>query len=183
MGQVEWSPTLQKIRNKIDLWISVVKKKMGGKVCRKLLNRKERKAHIYDTKELTLSQAITCMKASFKEYRATKKDAESLRNDFAEKLCENRAKKNNTTQESEKNKERHLNEQRRLARKVKSNRKDKQRTATLKVFRTDQLGQQVECITKAEVEEACIEENLSLYTKQRYAVSLGFSSFRTRLFG
>ena len=101
MGQVEWSPALQRIRNEIDLWLSVVKLKRGGKVGKKLMLRKERKALIYDTRLLTLHQAIEFLKKAFKKYRAAKKDAATLRENFLDELSSRRAVRNNTTKEAE----------------------------------------------------------------------------------
>ena len=107
------------------------------------------------------------MKEAFKEYKAVNKDAQSLRDQFFEHLSEARALRNNTSKDAELTKMKHVNNQRRLSNKVKSTREEKQRTATLRVYKTDTEGQRVECFTKWEVEEACIEENRERFTQNK----------------
>ena len=165
MGNVEWSPTMQKMRDEIALWISVVKRKRGGRVCRKLLTRKEKKAGIYDTNLLTLDQALSRMRQAFHQYKQTKKDAKTLRDQFFERLSERRARRNNTAAESELKKLQNTNNQQRLWKKINATREKKKRTATNKLYRLDEQNNTIECFSKQEVEDACIQENKARFTQ------------------
>ena len=164
-GAVEWSPKLQAVRNKVDLFICVLKKKRGGRVCRRLLARKERKAGIFDTKELTISQAHNQLKDILKEYKQAKTEAGQSREKIFELLCDRRAKRNNTTKEQELKKLQNINRQQRLSRKVNTTRAKKQRTATIRIFRQNESGDKVECFSAEEVETACINENKQRFTQ------------------
>ena len=55
--------------------------------------------------------------------------------------------------------------QRRVARHINRTRKKKQRTATLKVFKNSHEGGVIECFSKLEVEDACINENYNRFTQ------------------
>ena len=165
MGEVEWSPIIQALRNKIDLYLCVIKRKKGGRVCRKLLCRKEKKAGIYDTAKLSLEEAVRAFKDTFNLYKTAKKEDKELRDKFMEQLCESRATNNNTNKESEMKKMKNIANQRRVARHINRTRAKKQRTATLKIFKNNPEGGVIECFSKLEVEDACIKENYSRFTQ------------------
>ena len=86
MGEVEWSPTIQGLRNKIDLYLCVIKRKKGGRVCRKLLSRKEKKAGITETAKLSLEEAVQAFRNTFKSYKIAKQEDKKLRDEFMEQL-------------------------------------------------------------------------------------------------
>ena len=80
-------------------------------------------------------------------------------------MSEQRAQLKNTKKETEKKKLLSIHQQRKLSRKIKSFRRDKQRTATIMVYKKNEEGTTEECFRKDEVEEACIEENVARFTQ------------------
>jgi hypothetical protein len=98
MGAIPWSPKLQEFHNRIELWSCLCKKWKGIKMSNRRIHRILKKvtidgANIYP---LTNAQVEARLKSAFKAYKAAKKDALMLRDDFLVDLAKVTAKANDT---------------------------------------------------------------------------------------
>ena len=66
-------------------------------MCRNLLARKEKKAAIFNTAQLSLTETKKAVRDTLSSYKIAKKEDKELRDKFIEKLSEDRAEQNNTT--------------------------------------------------------------------------------------
>ena len=115
---------------------------------------------------MNLNRACQELSKCFEAYKQHKKEDAHHRDRFIEELSGKRAERLGTKAESELKKLQQVMKQKRLGNKIRSNLPDKQRTATVQVF-CHELGRRIDCLTKEEVEEACIQENKHRFTQNQ----------------
>ena len=88
MGGVPWSPEIQSIREKIELWQMLVRRKKNVKVSVKRIRRFIQKVPISNAFTCSLKEAISHLDAAHKEYKnKAKEKAPQLRHKFQESLA------------------------------------------------------------------------------------------------
>jgi hypothetical protein len=106
MGADPWSLKLQILRDKINVWKLVIKKKRSGKVSSRLLRHQTKKAQLHKPYSLSLGQAIEAERAAICTLRTSKPKATKWRKDHNRTLESALAKANGTTEQA---KQRNLN--------------------------------------------------------------------------
>ena len=84
MGNIEYSPLLNKSRLTIKLWRGAIKKKSGGKFSTKKLKRLEVKTQINNSMGFTLDEMKIKENHAWKEYWKNKNKAKELRESYLE---------------------------------------------------------------------------------------------------
>jgi hypothetical protein len=167
MGGMPWSTELQILRDTIELWAMVVRRKTGVKVSVLRIRRFLLKVPAVRTVfSCTLDEAILARNLAFKTYKAvTKKEATKMRQKFQGTLAEAIALKNNSDIETEAKKLRTHEKQRRQGRNVKRMLGKLGNSRVTKLFYTDDDGTRVQCDTQLSMELACFEENETRFSQ------------------
>jgi hypothetical protein len=134
MGQVEWSPRLQKFRTAIELWSLILLKRKGVSASNRKIARLAKKAGVENANELTQQQVQEKVDLAFKQYKEAKKQSGVWRNEFLEELAKNRAERKGTEVDSELRDMRRIEMQRTEARNIKRMRGVLLRTAMQSIF-------------------------------------------------
>ena len=169
MGGMPWSTELQVLRDTIELWAMVVRRKSRVKVSVKRIRRFLLKVPtVRSAFSYTLDEAIRARNLAFKEYKAvSKKDAIKMRQNFQGTLAEAIALKNNSDVETEAKKLRTHEKQRRQGRNVKRMLGRLGNSRVTKLFYTDTDGTRVQCDTQLSMELACFEENETRFSQSQ----------------
>ena len=94
MGGVEWSPKLQKYRDKIELWKMMKKRRKGRRVSTKRIRRWMRKTGEMEAFTITPTEIHNDLTNALLEYLHAKKKAYNWRSDFLDSLVAARVKDN-----------------------------------------------------------------------------------------
>ena len=137
MGQVEWSPKLQRFRTEIELWSMMLKKRKGVKISNKRIRRFAKKVGILNVHSYNLPQVSDKLDQAFQEYKSAKKNAAVWRDGLLELLAEARSEKNGTSVELEMKKLKQVLFQKRTARNVKRMRRKLGQNATTQLYVTE----------------------------------------------
>ena len=81
---VPWSPTIQVHRDRIDYWYPILCIKTGVLTSKNAIKKLSIKLGEYSGQYLTVLACLDKLKIAWKEYRAAKKEAGSLRKAFLE---------------------------------------------------------------------------------------------------
>ena len=92
MGEVPWSRTLQKARDGIWLWKTVLSHKRGAHVSTRLISRLERRVKEQYSLQFSREEVELKLKESFHCYYELKKIAHSLRESWLRDLVALKAK-------------------------------------------------------------------------------------------
>jgi hypothetical protein len=157
MGAVPFSPALSLAGKKIRAWKLVIRKKAGGFVHTKFLNRKLKAAGIDDISLLSIDDARENLRDAWQQYRCLKKRARSDRATWIEDLAAARAAEGNTSLASELKQLLLREQQRRDARIIKAASADVQRLA-LTMIKIKQGEEWVEITEKDAMEKALCHE-------------------------
>ena len=87
MGEIPWSPELQKVRNKIEYLTLSMRRKLGRKVHAVTLIRTSKKAGM-QVEAKTANQIEAMIKDEYKIYRKLKKSSKNDRADYLDSLAE-----------------------------------------------------------------------------------------------
>jgi hypothetical protein len=97
-GAVASSPTVQKARERVEIWSLLLKKKLGRHVSSSLCCRGMHHHHISTRLcNLSLTQIVEQHRLALHEYRTLKKSSVALRQSFLEELAEARVAEGNLT--------------------------------------------------------------------------------------
>ena len=167
MGGMPWSSELQVLRDTIELWAMIVRRKSRVKVSVKRIRKFLLKVPaVRNAFSCTLDEAIQERNLAFKKYKAiSKKDAIKMRQNFQGTLAEAIALKKNSDVETEAKKLRTHEKQRRQGRNVKRMLGKLGNSRVTKLFYTDQDGTRVQCDTQFSMELACFEENETRFSQ------------------
>ena len=99
-GDIPWSPMHQVHRNRIDYWHRVLCIKTGVLTSKNAIKKLSIKLGEYSGNYLTALACLDKLKIAWKEYRAAKKNAWSLRKTFLEDKITRKAHNKNVTTEN-----------------------------------------------------------------------------------
>ena len=167
MGGVPWSDEIQILRDTIELWAMIVRRKSRVKVSVKRIRRFLRKVpKVRNAFSCTLHEAVHERNMAYKAYKAVSmKEAIKMRQKFQGTLAEAIALKNDTDVETEAKKLRTQEKQRRQGRNVKRMLGKLGNSRVTKLFYTENDGTRVQCDTQLAMERACFEENESRFSQ------------------
>lgn len=158
-GSIPWSPKIQHIRNVIRYWTLILKKHNGQKIRTKTIKRVSRKIKIkYEL--VDKEKAKENLKSAWSEYKTMKGKAREMRDTHLEYLAEAMAQAKQTKTASilkclsEQEKIRESYRRIKAATKVSA-----VREGLHTVNAPDGFGARMDCTTKQEVENACLNEN------------------------
>jgi hypothetical protein len=161
VGGCKWSPAITMLRNTVELWCMLVKRKSKVKTSVTLIRRLLRKVPQARNAFLcALSEAVRNRNQAFMELKAvSKQEAISMRHVFQGTLAEALALKKGTLAETEAKQLRTIARQRRQGRAVKRMRGRGVNSRVTKLCYMDADGTRVQCDTQLEMETACLDEN------------------------
>ncbi len=96
MGEVPWSPRLKLLRDEIELWRMMVKRRKRVKISISRIRRFMKKTGIGHAFAHDLEDAKAHLTLAYKACKAGKKDASSWRNDFLQSLAKAKADEQGT---------------------------------------------------------------------------------------
>jgi hypothetical protein len=170
MGGVPWSPQLQLLRDTIELWATLVRRKKQVRVSVKRIQRFSRKVPLVrNALTCSLQEATNHRHAACKEHKAAREtEAQKTCENFQGTLAKAIASKKGADVETEANNLRRMEKQRRQARNVKRMR-GKMRGKlgdgrVTKIWHADN-GTQVQCDTQESMESACLTKNDCRFTQ------------------
>jgi len=82
MGKVDWSPVVQDVRDKLEVWNLVVPLRQGRKINPGSIRRAARRAGIVSPLSCSLAEAIRYRRMTTQEYEKMKPNARALRKDY-----------------------------------------------------------------------------------------------------
>jgi hypothetical protein len=162
-GNVPWSAKLQRYRDNIEIWSMLLKKRRHRKISNRKLRRLLLRSDINSVYQKTTPELESELDIAFHAYKKAREDATSWRDEFLTGLAQSRSEDNGTEYEAEL-KQLRMIEQQKTPWNIKRMQGKLQRNATTKVFVTDHDGQRM-IHKKEEIEEACIEENISRFSQ------------------
>ncbi len=170
MGGVPWSPPIQLLRDTIELWSMLVRRKKHVRVSVKRIRRFLRKVpSVRHAFTCSLQEATNRRHAAYKEYKAACKiEAQTMRENFQGTLAEAIALKKGTDVQTEANNLRRIERQRRQARNVKRMRGKMGHGRVTKLWYTEDDGSRVQCDTQISMESACFAENESRFSQSEF---------------
>ena len=101
MGNVEFSPTIQRQRDLMRFWKLILKRKRGQRIDTKYLSRWERKLNISNSFSTPLIEVHNNIKAATSAYICLKKEHSSLRDEWIEQLAAAKAEAGNLNSATE----------------------------------------------------------------------------------
>ena len=159
MGGVPWSPRLQLLREEIELWGMIVKRRKRVKISISRIRRFIRKTGIGHALTHDLESAKSHLSQAYKAYKTGKKDASVWRNDFLQSLAKAKADAKGTDEKLEEHNLIRIERQRRQARNVKRMTGKLNRGRVTQVFYTNDENVRVVCDSQDSMVRACITEN------------------------
>jgi hypothetical protein len=166
MGGVPWSPELQVLRDTLELWTMLVRRKKKVKVSVKRIRRFLKKVTVRNAFTCSLQESQTILDAAFRDYKKAKKEeALQMRHKFQESLAQAIALKKGTDADTEASTLKRIETQRRQARNVKRMRGRLGNSRVTKLWYTDPDGNRVQCSTQSTMEDACFHENENRFSQ------------------
>ena len=90
-GTTDWSPQIQVHRDRIDYWHAILRTKTGVLTSKNNIKRLSIKLGEYSGYYLDAEEALQRLKGAWKEYKAARKIAHTLREAFLEELRSKKA--------------------------------------------------------------------------------------------
>jgi hypothetical protein len=181
-GNVPYSDELQKIRNKIEGWSLLLKRKKGLKVSSRKVSRSLKKANIPEhTKNYTTTEVKDELELATKEYYKLKKSAKELRETYLTRLATAISSQGNLKKANIIKQLRLREQQRSTARKIKYIRGRLSRQSTTMVTIKQQDRSTIELLNRKEMEKAIVKSN-----KNKFLQSFGTDFYKhpyNKLFG
>jgi hypothetical protein len=167
MGGVPWSVELQSLRDKIELWAMLVRKKKNVQISVKRIRRFLKKfPKVENAFTCSLVDALEQRHSAYKEYKVVQKtEAIKMRQDFQGTLAEAISLKKGTDSEQEAQNLIRIERQRRQARNVKRMRGKMGNYRVTKLWYTEDGGSRIECSTQSTMERACFSENETRFSQ------------------
>ena len=165
MGGVPWSPRLQALREEIELWRMIVKRRKRIKISLSRIRRFIKKTGIGHALTHDLDSAHSHLNLAYKAYKAGRKNASVWRNDFLHNLAKAKAEQKGTDAKLEEHQLIRIERQRRQARNVKRMTGKLNRGRVTQVFYTNDANERVVCDSQASMVRACITENETRFSQ------------------
>ena len=171
MGNVPWSPDIQQCMDRIKYYNACrLKLEYGRNVNSRTLDTLFRKTTLSD-KALTVEDTKIGLKNTFNQYNLLKSKATQLRSSFLEDLADAIATKGNGHKEKILQQLQLHEEQRAVARKIKSILGQQRSGVSAVEYLNDQGGWEV-TVEKQKIEEECMQENIRRFTQANNSPSL-----------
>ena len=159
MGQKQWTPDFQKVREDLKLWNLVLRKKRGNKVSGRFLERQMRKCGKPDVLSLSVEEILERRKQAYRAEKILAMQSEVNRISWLESLCQAKAEAGEGNKEAVYRNLIRIEDQRRNARIIgRVNGKLRSGSVT-SVVAPNAMGEWVEVVGKEEVEQALLNEN------------------------
>jgi Reverse transcriptase (RNA-dependent DNA polymerase) len=169
MGQVAFSPQLQKACRCIKAWSLLQKKQKGMKVSSRLLQRSLKKANIsYFFRHAPIQTINEKLRQAYKDYFVIKGSHRELRNTYLENLAEALSAGSNTKRETMLKQLKEREKQRNTARKIKYLRGKMNTGSTTMVSIDNGQGGYIDITGKQEMEQAIMENNEKKYKQSHH---------------
>ena len=139
MGNLAWSPKLQRFYDKIELLKMIVRKKEGLRSSMTKIRRLVRITGAWNALKADLQGAKTMLGEAFQSYKEARTQAPEWREEHLDELDQAKAIKNKSSQQKERQKRKEIERQRKLSKKVKHLRQ-KTRSAVTKIYFTTEDG-------------------------------------------
>jgi hypothetical protein len=120
MGNLPWSPQLQRHFDKIELMKMVVRKRQGVRTSMSKIRRLMARTGEWHAIKVNLQGAEDLLDEAFKEYKDAREHVPELRDNHLDELDKAKAEKNKTMQVKEKKQRKEIEQQRKLSRVVKN---------------------------------------------------------------
>jgi hypothetical protein len=133
LGNLPWSPRLQRYFDKIELMKLIVRKRQGVQTSMSKIRRLMRITGAWNVLKIDLDASERLLNDAFSEYKAARGSAPDWRDTHVDALDQALAEKNSTTPATEKKKRREIERQRKLSRKIKFLR-NKTKNSVTKLF-------------------------------------------------
>ena len=91
MGQKQWTPDFQAVREEVKLWNLVLRKKRGARVSGRYLERQIKICKQADALSLSLEEVVERRKRAYRAEKILAKVSEASRKSWLESLCEAKA--------------------------------------------------------------------------------------------
>ena len=165
-GAIPFSLKMNKLRQTRQLWQRVLLKRRCPQMGTRQIRRLMRKLRIRDAlrRSLPTSTIIRNLKQAWQEVAKGKKEADQWRRNDLLSQAQAMAAQNSTTAETEIKNRIAREKTRREWRRIGMVRHSKLRSAVIKVYQSHD-GPRTECVTKQDIERACLRENETRFTR------------------
>ena len=130
-----WSPTIQKLRNTIQVLSLLLKKRNGHQVSNRLIRRQLAKTDLKNAYQLSIPELRQQLTIAYRTYKTA--NAEQLREDFLPELARARSDRLNIDYDIELQRLQRIHHQRTLGQKIKHMRNKLYRPPTTQVYVTE----------------------------------------------
>ena len=165
-GAVAWSPTIQHLRDKIELWILILRRKRKVRTNLTKIRRLITRTKCGEALRLTRRQVWSELQNTLKSYHNAKKSARNLRNSFLDSLAQAVADDEDIQKESALKRLKNTETTRRTFRRLHPFRKKQRSKPVVKLY-TSASGSRQEVTDKTQMEKAIIGENTTRFLQSR----------------
>jgi hypothetical protein len=149
MGEVEWNPELQTLRNRMNAWKFQRRKIRGCRVGSRYLQRVLLSADLTpEAVNLPMAEAILAQQENFKAYKLARKEHIASRESWLLQLACSKSQDDGTSEEQHTKSLISIEKQRRQARNVKGMNQKVKTFGTSRIIAPNKEGQWVECMAK-----------------------------------
>lgn len=177
-GKVSYSDIIVRDRHEIHLWRLLTDRRNGRRTDTRTIRRLISHTGCANAMRLPLPEIELAQKACWKRYQTNKKNAKTLRLQFAAKVNERRAQKYSTTIECQERITAHSFQQKSQNAKINRVLESKQRTALSAVDFVDDFNERIECLSRAAIEDACKKEGQHRFSQAANTPFLQGSLYR-----
>lgn len=166
-GEVAFSGPIQKQREEIQLWATVVSRKKGTKVNSRFIQRLEKRVGLHNTLKTPLSVAIRKEREAYTRYYAMKQMDDTLRESWLSELAAAKAKENGGDHFTYYNNMLLRERQRRAARRLRYIRQKGHAGGLAMVQTQDDDGEVHTFTDKEDIERTCLQENKEKFNQTK----------------
>jgi hypothetical protein len=169
MGQVAFSPPVQKAHRSIKAWSVILKKSKGMKVSSRLLQRSMRKANLDKSmKHVNANTSKENLKQAYKHYYSIKGSDRDLRKTYLEELVEALCAMGNVKKETTIKQIKEREQQRDTAKKIKYLQGKINTGSITTITIEDGKGSYIDIVGKEQVEKAIMANNEQKYKQSHH---------------
>jgi hypothetical protein len=166
MGEVDWNPDLQVLRNLILAWKLKISQLSGCRVSSRYLIRCIQDAYLPSgVFETSLLAAKLASKVTFKAYKAAKKEHIVSRESWLSQLAQSKSQDDGKSADNHAKSLITIEKQRRQARNVKRMNQKMKSFGTSKIIAPNSSGSWVEFTSKEDIEAGCQQENSQRFSQ------------------
>ena len=166
MGAVPYSDTLHQADNKVQMWLLLRKKRQGLRASTKKIRRLMRQTKVMTAFTFSITEIEAALLQARQEYKQVKKLAANHRSNFRRRLTTNQARYRGVSADSQKRMTSHTEQQRILARRVRSVTGRHPERCSFKILDEPRPNTTRRlCTTRPEIEQACMTEGYRRFTQ------------------